>query len=312
MKYYIVDDSKAVVLSLSKMIEDKDFGTVAGKTTDPYEAELEIQRLMPDIVLVDYLMPEMDGVELVTRIKEKCPDIAFVMLSKVSDKKMVAKAYDAGIEFFMSKPVSIIEANRVLGNVAERLKMKRIVSNIYDALGDGRSGASGSGEPGADSGRNDSGGGRSSSQADARAALQEAAQVMSLSDQMHRVDILLGAIDMRTQKGTVYIKQLIELMCLRGCDYDKDMLDEIAERNNISLKNLEQQLRRAIKRGMQNAARIGLADFDNEAFVVYAGYVYDFASLREEMNYIRGTSSTGGRVSIAGFLNGLKLYVECS
>lgn len=305
MKYYIVDDSKAVVLSLSKMIEDKDFGTVAGKTTDPFEAELEIQRLMPDIVLVDYLMPEMDGVELVTRIKEKCPDIAFVMLSKVSDKKMVAKAYDAGIEFFMSKPVSIIEANRVLSNVAERLKMKRIVSNIYDVLGDGRSSASGSG-------RNDSGGGRSSSQADARAALQEAAQVMSLADQMHRVDILLGAIDMRTQKGTVYIKQLIELMCLRGCDYDKDMLDEIAERNNISLKNLEQQLRRAIKRGMQNAARIGLADFDNEAFVVYAGYVYDFASLREEMNYIRGKSSTGGRVSIAGFLNGLKLYVECS
>lgn len=301
MKYYVVDDSKAVVQSIAKMVEDKGFGSVVGRNTDACAAVDEIVAEHPDIVIVDYLMPEMDGVELVELVKKRAPEICFVMLSKVDDKKMVAKAYEAGIEFFMSKPVSIIEANRVLGNVAEKIKMKRIVNGIHDVLGgDSRSA------------------GVEKLKEVAAGTLKEAGlagpteEDLEMADKMHRVDILLGSIDMRNQKGSAFIKLLIEMMCERNCDYDKDMLNELSEKTGVSLKNIEQQIRRAIKRGLENAARIGLSDFDNEVFVVYANYVFDFVCLREEMNYIQGISKTGGRVSISGFMNGLKLYVECS
>lgn len=299
MRYYIVDDSKAVVQSIAKMIEDKGFGTVVGRNTDACAAVDEIISQRPDIVIVDYLMPEMYGVELVELVKKRAPEICFVMLSKVDDKKMIAKAYEAGIEFFMSKPVSIIEANRVLGNVAEKIKMKRIVNGIHDVLGgDPRSvGVQKLKEVAANS------------IAGAGAAQEEN---IEMADKMHRVDILLGSIDMRNQKGSAFIKPLIEMMCERNCDYNKEMLNELSEKTGVSLKNIEQQIRRAIKRGLENAARIGLSDFDNEVFVVYANYVFDFVCLREEMNYIQGISKTGGRVSISSFMNGLKLYVECS
>ena len=106
MRYYIVDDKIGVIKTIENIIESQDIGDVIGFETDPAKAVNEIIMKRPDIVLVDLLMPEMDGIELVKRVSNENSDIAFVMLSKVTDKEMVAQAYDAGIEFFIHKPVN--------------------------------------------------------------------------------------------------------------------------------------------------------------------------------------------------------------
>ena len=56
------------------------------------------------------------------------------MISKLSDKSLVNQAYDAGVEFFVSKPINVLEMERVCQNIIERIKLKKVVDNIQNAF----------------------------------------------------------------------------------------------------------------------------------------------------------------------------------
>src|SRR6056297_996374 len=124
-RIYIVDDDIAVVKALENIIEDNDLGDVVGFSTDALEAFEDIKKYLPDIVLVDFLMPKIEGIELVKRLKEISMDIKFIMISQVSSKDMISKAYNSGIEFFINKPINFIEIERVMKNVTESIEMRR-------------------------------------------------------------------------------------------------------------------------------------------------------------------------------------------
>lgn len=94
MRYYIVDDEIGVVKTLENIIQKRLGGTVDGYETNPAEARREILQIKPDVLLVDFLMTEMDGVTLVKQLRGQLPQTSFIMLSKVSDKSMVEQAYD--------------------------------------------------------------------------------------------------------------------------------------------------------------------------------------------------------------------------
>lgn len=52
------------------------------------------------------------------------------MISQVAAKELIGKAYDAGIEFFISKPINIIEVKSVIRNVDEQIKNEKTLTNI--------------------------------------------------------------------------------------------------------------------------------------------------------------------------------------
>ena len=68
--------------------------------------------------------------ELVKQVKKVKPNTRFIMISKVQDSEMRAKAYQAGIEFFINKPINLIEVKAVLGKVEQSLKMASQLSSI--------------------------------------------------------------------------------------------------------------------------------------------------------------------------------------
>ncbi len=281
MKYYIVDDNLGTVKTLEKIINARGLGTVTGYSTDPADAIEDILEDSPDIVLVDLLMDGIDGIELVNKVKKRNNNISFIMISKVMDKEIIQKAYNSGIEFFITKPVNVIEVENVARNIAEKIKIKNMMANIKNMfeLQD----LSGEGETETD------------------AAGEES-----------NVDILLGTLGMLGEKGTKDIKVLFSYMNKYSCDYTKSLLDDIASTSGDTVKNVEQRIRRAIKKGLYNAAQIGIDDYENEAFSVYANYVYDFKSLKDEMNYIEGRGNTPGRINISKFMEGLILYNKVS
>ena len=86
------------------------------------------------------------------------------------------------------------------------------------------------------------------------------------------------------------------------------MLTRVAAEKLETSKNLEQRMRRAIKKGLTNVANLGIDDYSNEVFQVYANYVFDFKNIKDEMDFIKGSSSGGGRVNISKFIEGLLLY----
>ncbi len=66
-------------------------------------------------------MKEMDGITFIKEVKKFNREAAFIMISKLSDKSLVNQAYDAGVEFFVSKPINVLEIERVCQNIIERI-----------------------------------------------------------------------------------------------------------------------------------------------------------------------------------------------
>lgn len=74
MKIFIVDDNVNIVKILEKIIYDKELGEVVGKAFNGEEALEKIEAIRPDIVLLDFLMPSMDGISLLKEIKKNIPE----------------------------------------------------------------------------------------------------------------------------------------------------------------------------------------------------------------------------------------------
>lgn len=278
MRYYIVDDSIGIVKAIENVIESRDIGDVIGFETFPDKAVEEIVLKKPDIVLVDLLMPTMDGIEIVKKVNSIDNNISFVMISKVSDKEMIAQAYDAGIEFFIQKPINLKEIESVLGNVAEKRKMNSMMNDIKGIFRD-----------------------------DDKA--KQSAQVSSAGDEIYSdITFFLGMLGMNGEKGTTDIINICRYLLRNGGFYNKTALEAVANMSGDSSKNIEQRMRRAIKKGLGNVAGIGLSDFGNDIFQIYANYVFDFKSIKDEMNYIEGKNQNGGRVAIPKFIDGLIMY----
>lgn len=275
MKYYIVDDEIGTVKTLENIVEKRNLGDVIGYATDPEKAVGEILALNPEIVLVDLLMSKMDGIALVDQIKTIRPLISFVMISQVADKGMIEQAYNAGVEFFINKPINIIEVEKVLHNVADKIKMNSIVSNIKGMFAETES-------------------------------LKQKHQ--RSEDVLREINVFLGLLGMLGEKGTSDILSVCQYLIEHNEEYSKSVLTQVAAERLETSKNLEQRMRRAIKKGLANVANLGIDDYSNEVFQVYANYVFDFKNIKDEMDFIKGSSSGGGRVNISKFIEGLLLY----
>ena len=277
MNYYVVDDNFAVIKSLEKIVESKKLGEVIGFNTDPGDAIIEIMKINPEIVLVDLLMGKMDGISLVRTIKEQKPEMTFVMISQVADKEMVANAYKAGVEFFINKPVNIIEVESVLKKVCENKKMEKVVNNIKGVM---------------DTVNN------------------ENKTITIKPDELGTIKTFLSIIGLLGETGTEEILGICKHLIDNNIKYSKTALVEFCESNDESVKNVEQRIRRSIKRGMNNVAHTLTDDYGSDVIREYSSYVFEYKSVKEEMDLILEKSDIGGRVNVSKFFDGLLAYRE--
>ncbi|MCA9176264.1 MAG: response regulator [Planctomycetales bacterium] len=104
MRVLLVDDSKFVVKSLQTILEQLGF-EVVGMASDGHEALAQFQEHHPDVTLLDVTMPNMDGVECLSRIKELDADAPVVMLSAIQDPDTIDKCLQLGAASFLKKPI---------------------------------------------------------------------------------------------------------------------------------------------------------------------------------------------------------------
>jgi len=104
LRYLVVDDSVFARRNLTKMIESFG-GEVAGEAGDGCTAITEYDRSLPDIVLMDITMPQMEGIEAADRIVRQHPDARVVMVSSVGYQENIIAALQKGARHFVQKPV---------------------------------------------------------------------------------------------------------------------------------------------------------------------------------------------------------------
>ena len=280
MTFYILDDHIGAVQVLQRIVQKNELGTVVGTNTDPEKGIQEIIDLSPDIVLIDLLMPKMDGISVVKKIHPLKPDINFIMISQVVDKPMIQDAYEAGIEFFITKPNNVIEIKQVINNIIEKRKMAQALAGIRNIMGTEHEAPA------------------ETSQTQADTAINKARRI-------------LGSIGMLGETGTKDIVAIMEILIKDGGHYEsKNSIDSYAKSLDADAKIVRQRIRRAIKKGLTNLASLGVEDYYNETFSDYGNTLFDFEAVRMEMDLLRGKGDVGGSPSIDKFFEGLDLLCK--
>jgi two-component system chemotaxis response regulator CheY len=105
MKVLIVDDSKAMRMIVKRSLRQTGLGPMEVVEADNGRAALEhLQREPADLVLCDWNMPEMTGIELLRKLKDESVPVRFGFVTSESTEEMRAQAQEAGALFLLSKP----------------------------------------------------------------------------------------------------------------------------------------------------------------------------------------------------------------
>ena len=101
----IADDHPFVRHGLRTYLETLDDMDVAGEAANGVEAVELVERLFPDVVLMDLVMPELDGIGAIRRIREVAPSTRVIALTSFADDEKVFPAIKAGAAGYLLKDV---------------------------------------------------------------------------------------------------------------------------------------------------------------------------------------------------------------
>ena len=274
MKIYLIDDDKNILNILKLIIRNQNLGEICGTATCGIDALDDFSQIHPDIIIVDLLMPEIDGIALVKKAKLLLPNTAFIMLSQVNSKDMIAQAYESGVEFYIQKPINSIEVVSVITKVSASLSAQRTLQQVQNIF---------------------------MLQNTPPSATQETVE----KEYITKLKGILQKLGIAGEKGCKDIITIIEYLIEHDLELEDTTLNQLCSNFTENPKSMEQRIRRTANLGMINLAHLGLEDYYNETFTAYAGTLYNFEQIRREMEHIRGKSFKGGNVKIKSFLNSL-------
>lgn len=278
----IIDDDINIVQMLRNIIKKNNLGKVVSDLNSGDHAVEEILFYNPDIVLIDYLLPNMDGVEIIKGIIDRGYMGKIIMISQVEDEPMISSAYNTGVLFFIKKPINSIEVTNVIKNVAHSIELEKSMSMIKDLLGN----------------------------------------VGSLSptiipNNSNKIETILSDIGIIGDLGSNDLIKLIETVMeykslnlhsqyvLQEIYIEMSSEETVKNSAQISPSAIEQRIRRIIQKALSNIAEMGLDDYYNSKFTEYSTLLFDFKQVKQEMNYIEGRSKYRGKVNIRKFIEGI-------
>ena len=107
IRVMIVDDHAMVRTGLATFMEVSDDLDLVGQATNGQEAVELCEQFQPDVILMDLVMPEMDGVTATRIIRERWPQVQVIALTSFQEKELVQDALQAGAIGYLLKNVSI-------------------------------------------------------------------------------------------------------------------------------------------------------------------------------------------------------------
>lgn len=127
-KILIVDDLEIGRIIIKNIIEEYGY-TVVGEATNGEEAIIAYEELKPDLVIMDIIMPKMDGIDAAKIITEKHKDARIIMCSEMNNASIILESIKVGAIDFVSKPLSSLRLiNAVVRSFDDNhnLDLKRI------------------------------------------------------------------------------------------------------------------------------------------------------------------------------------------
>ncbi|WP_146553723.1 response regulator [Rummeliibacillus sp. SL167] len=290
MRYFIVDDDAASRRMLKQIILEGNMGVVIGEADSGVNALEPILSSDPDFVLIDLLMPSLDGIETIDQLRNQGFKGNFIMISQVENKEMIGEAYEKDIEFFIHKPINRIEVQSVLKKTSERLLLKKSLLTIRKSI----------------------------------LHFEEETKEESHRTIKDTVSSILNDMGILGEVGSDDIVSIIDFLSSSKektiqIPPLKDIYEQLASQtkfNSIEImkesKAIEQRIRRTISIAMSNLATLGAVDYTNPEFEYYAPRYFEFAEIRTLMKNIQENEPAPRKtkINVKKFLQ--VLYVEAN
>lgn len=276
---------------LKQIILEGDMGVVIGEADNGVNAIEPILSSDPDFVLIDLLMPSLDGIETMGQLRKQGFKGHFIMISQVENKEMVGEAYEKDVEFFVHKPINRIEVQSILRKTSERFLLKKSLLTIRKSILNFEEEA----------------------KEESRRTIKDV--VSSILNDMGIVgevgsDDIVTIIDMLSSKE----EKSMQIPPL------KDIYEELAAQTKFSSveinkesKAIEQRIRRTLSIAMNNLATLGVVDYTNPEFEYYAPRYFEFSEIRALMRTIQEDNELAPKkmkINVKKFLQ--VLYVEAN
>jgi two-component system chemotaxis response regulator CheY len=116
-KVLVVDDVSVMRMMIKNVLKHNGYDVV-GEAQNGFQAIEKFRALAPDIVTMDMVMPDMDGIAAVKAIIREFPNAKIVMYTSMSQQKRVAEAIGAGAKAFVTGPLL---TSKILDAIEEAL-----------------------------------------------------------------------------------------------------------------------------------------------------------------------------------------------
>lgn len=277
---YIVDDDLSIVAILKDIIEQHFQNTLVGTAHNGVKALNDILELRPDILLLDYLLPDKDGLQMIRDIKKEYSP-AIVMISEVSDNQMIAKAYREKIEFFIHKPLNVIEVVSVINKVMEYQDIKNTLNQFETALFSLR-----------------------------KTTVTYEGTALRIEQKLRKLYNNLGLLG--TTGSEDLIKAAIWAKSQNG-DYTLSEMYQAIVKDQVDFHQIDafkKRIGRVITKAFKSMASLGIEDNMNVIFETYAYQLFNFTELRKEMLFLTGKSKYPGKIDIKQFIESSIVLAE--
>ncbi|MEA4941205.1 MAG: response regulator [Oscillibacter sp.] len=283
----IVDDDSSMGTMLKFVIAREQLGEVVGAVSDESQAVEEILFYQPDIVLIDLLFPHTDGIQIMTHAMARGAVSHFIMISQAQDKNMEEMAYKEGIDFFIHKPINVLEIRKVLQNVIQITEMEQMLSAVRQAV-----------------------------------LPSSVAVPAETSNWKQKLQEILADIGIWGITGSREIAVAVFYLKERHLldPHQEYQLADVYQRVGQELygsetsaarqKGIEQKIRRAIQKAQTHLATRGNEDFYDDIFTEYASRLFDFGQVQQEMRFLQGKTDQPGKINTKKFFEGLLLKLD--
>lgn len=117
VKILLVDDHRIVLDGLKSLFDDDLEFEIIGAVSTPVEALQKMENALPDILLTDYTLPGMTGLELCAKTKEKYPAVKRVILSMHDEGHLVKQVMKEGVDGYLLKSIQQSELKTALHQI---------------------------------------------------------------------------------------------------------------------------------------------------------------------------------------------------
>ena len=119
IKVLIADDHPVVLEGLALMLKKSAEVSVVGFARNEAEVLAKAKQLLPNIVILDVLMPESNALSTIKELKSKYPSTGIICCSSVTERELIVDLVNAGINGYIMKSTTIAELREAILKVAE-------------------------------------------------------------------------------------------------------------------------------------------------------------------------------------------------